>query len=376
MFDYDGNPQEVSRTVNPELFNAILGGSPGNFGVITHYIIEVYKDADYYFQEPDGIPHGLKAVWLYNEPVLTALLGEVAAMADDADFPRNFDLCVGVFSHSYKLLALEPKLDGYEGQIPELVDEDPSQTDENATFRPSFIVLFAQWVPMSKDDSFIAQAAPWFQKFQQLATKIHLNLIARNLTEPMSKMTGEWLFTAPREFDYPYDKRAYLTNSRTLGQDNWVGTLVPQISHVVLLVKSMKSNYDMWHNCFLSAQIQCFGGNKSQFFVNSNNGTSYSWRDSTVGQTLDCFHTDTPHGLELATSWQARNDQLMVGQDSPFSKQDKRLLWASYGDWNMDNVWQYYYDDQEKYEQIGKQRAQADPNGTFTANPFRVAAVN
>lgn len=41
MICYDGTIQEISRGFKVELLNAILGGSPCNFGVITHYIIEV-----------------------------------------------------------------------------------------------------------------------------------------------------------------------------------------------------------------------------------------------------------------------------------------------------------------------------------------------
>lgn len=286
-------------------------------------------------------------------------------MADTPEFPRNFDLCVSVVSRSYKLFSLEPDLKDH---LDELYPESPNDpSNDPDILHPAVVVLYAQWVPMSKDDLYTSEVAAWFQKFQDLAK---FAIIAKPLTMLMSQMTGEWLFTAPREFDYPYDKRAYLTNSTTLVQDNWVDVVVPQISKVIDVI-----NLELWSNCFLSVQIQCFGGNKSQFFVNRNNGTSYSWRDSTVGQTLDCFHKDTKYAKSLAQQWQADNDRLMKGPTSSFSKQDKRLLWASYGDWVMDDVWQYYYDDQDKYERIGLQRAEADPIGTFTANPFNVACV-
>src|SRR5207237_3938654 len=47
IVDHDGNSKEVTKATNPELFYAILGGSPGNFGVLTHFTIEVHRDSDY-----------------------------------------------------------------------------------------------------------------------------------------------------------------------------------------------------------------------------------------------------------------------------------------------------------------------------------------
>ena len=39
-------------------------------------------------------------------------------------------------------------------------------------------------------------------------------------------------------------------------------------------------------------------------------------------------------------------------------------------------IWQAYYEDAEKYKRLGKARSKADPNGTFTPNPFAVTAVS
>jgi hypothetical protein len=238
---------------------------------------------------------------------------------------------------------------------------------------PASIVLYAQWVPMNAEDKYTPKVDAWFQRFKALNNHIkYWCVYSTDIIAPMSVMTGKWLFPFEREFDYPYEKRAYMTNSTTLVQDNWVNNVTEQIHQVVPFTVS---NRDLWENCYLSVQIQCFGGKYSQYYANRNNGTSYSWRDSTVCQVLDCFHKDTTEGKNLAIGWQKVNDKLMIGKDSSYSKQDKRVLWASYGDWDMDNSWQYYYEDEDKYTRIGKQRGLADPNGTFTPNPFNVRAT-
>lgn len=85
---------------------------------------------------------------------------------------------------------------------------------------------------------------------------------------------------------------------------------------------------------------------------------------------LDCFHESL--SKRTADAWQAENDKLFVGKDSCFSKQDKRVLWGSYGDWDLHEVRSTYYEDDAKYQRLQQVRAKADPDGTFTPNPFAV----
>jgi hypothetical protein len=371
MINHDGEIQEVTKASNAELFYAILGGSPGNFGVITHYTIEVHRDADHDFPETGSRPHGFKGVWLYSEMVVKLLLNEVAAMADDPEFPRNFDLCVSVLSSSFPMFRLMPELKDNLAEILQRIAEAVGVNGD--TKWPASVVLYAQWVPMNAEDKYTDKVDAWFQRFRNLDSFFKYWCIhTAEPIEPMSQMTGEWLFTRWREFDHPYEKRTYMTNSTTLVQDKWVDQVADRIHQV--LTPSL-SRLALWENCFLSVQIQCFGGKYSQYYANRNNGTAYSWRDSTVCQVLDCFHKEGEEGKALAKGWQDFNDKLMCGENSPFSKQDKRMLWASYGDWDMDKSWPFYYEDQAKYERIGRQRYLADRQGTFTPNPFNVKAV-
>ena len=374
MINHDGEIQEVTKASNAELFYAILGGSPGNFGVITHYTIEVHHDADHDFPETGPRPHGFKGIWLYNQEVLKLLLNEVAAMADDPDFPRNFDLCVSVLSSSFPIFKLMPELlDNvweFFRRIGDLIGVNPDAK------WPASVVLYAQWVPMGAEDKYTDKVDAWFQKFRDLDGRLEYWCIhTQELVQPMSQMTGEWLFHRPREFDHPYEKRTYMTNSTTLVQDKWVDQVVKRI-HQVLSPPDDPLKMKLWENCYLAVQIQCYGGKHSRYYANRNNGTAYSWRDSTVCQVLDCFYKEGEEGKALAKGWQDVNDKLMCGEKSTFSKRDKRVLWASYGDWDMDKSWPFYYEDRAKYERIGKQRSLADPQGTFTPNPFNVKPLS
>jgi hypothetical protein len=390
---HDGVIRDVSKENEneAELFYAILGGSPGNFGIITHYIVEVYQAKSYMgtVSGPDGFkgPHGIKGLWIYSPKVLKNLLTAVAQMADDSNVPRGFDLCVSVLSTDFPVTMLFPTLknaDAWE-RIQNKIKgalADKFLDWLNGSF-PAIIVLYAQWCPTSKDDKYDESVDQWFNKFRALEGFFeNETLLINELEEDMSQMTGRWIFPKQREFDLPYVKRTYSTNSKTLENDGWVDDVVDRIDliynpHHLLDNNPGDKEYEVYTHCKLSVQIQCFGGDNSRFYLNKDNGTSYSWRDSSVVQTLDCFHEPGDKYKEYAEKWQAKNDSIMVGSSSPFSKQDRRLLWGSYGDWDLgkQEIWKCYYEDADKYQKLGRARYKADPNGTFTANPFAVSAI-
>ncbi|OHW90173.1 FAD binding domain-containing protein [Colletotrichum incanum] len=389
---HDGIIRDITKASDPELFYALLGGSPGNFGIITHYIVEVYKSKSYLgtVAGPNNFkgPHGIKALWIYTKEVLTQLLTAVAGMADDPTFPRGFDICVSVISTEFPMASLFKELndasvwDQIQDKIRKVL-EDKFLKFLNGKF-PASIILYAQWCPTSKSDKYDASVDAWFNKFRTLKGRLENETLQfGEFDMEMSDMTGQWIFPRAREFDLPYVKRTYSTKSTTLGKDKWVDAVADRIDLIYnpeqyLQGHAGEKNFERYLRCKLSVQIQCFGGMNSRFYANRDNGTSYSWRDSSVMQTLDCFHNPDEESRSYAQAWQAKNDAIMNGPQSPFSKQDRRVLWGSYGDWNMgdEKVWKTYYEDEGKYRRLGKVRARADPNGTFTANPFAVTAAS
>lgn len=105
IIDADGEAREVTRVSDPDLFFGLLGGSPGNLGVLTHFTIKVHRDKDYLGSR------GMKALYLYEPETLEKLATILSEMADDDDFPANYDLCVSVVSSSFPLKDLFPDQD-------------------------------------------------------------------------------------------------------------------------------------------------------------------------------------------------------------------------------------------------------------------------
>jgi hypothetical protein len=344
VVDHEGNFKEVTRKNEPELFYAILGGSPGNLCVITHFTISVHRDQDYKGSR------GLKALYWYDRETLEKLLHILAEMSDNANFPRNYDYCISVVSSSCKLLDLFPEVDGQmREEHPELYGED------GLPFWPRVIIVYAQWVPFAPTDT---PDMAWFDRIRRDSI---FHLKARE--KPMSELTGDWIFRNVREFDHPYIKRTHLTSSRTLVADGWPKWVAGRIDAIVKPDEN---------RCWLSAQLQCFGGNQSRFYTNRDNGTAFSWRDSSVACTLDCFY-EGPEAKKEAERWHKINDEEGIGPKGIFSKQDRRVLWGSYGDFDLDKSWSFYYEDREKYDRLKKVRSRVDPDGVFTPNTFAVA---
>ncbi|KAF5659586.1 6-hydroxy-D-nicotine oxidase [Fusarium heterosporum] len=391
LVDFNGTIQNVTKKSNPELFYAITGGSPGNLGIITHYTLEVYRASSYMgtVAGPNGFrgPHGMKGLWIYEPKVLSRLLGFIAKMSDEGKAPRGYDLCVSVLSTDFPVTMLFPSLKNdtlwkkIQSKIKTALAKDVLDL-LNGSF-PAIIVLYAQWCPTSKDDKYDSTVDKWFQQFRDLQNDwSNHTLLIDEFDEDMAKMTGKWIFPKRREFELPYVKRTYATKSQTLQKDGWVDAVVKRLDliynpHQKLDNDKSDKEGEVYDHCKLSVQIQCFGGENSRFYLNKDNGTSYSWRDSTVVQTLDCFHDPGDKYKKYAQNWQNDNDTIMIGPKSPFSKQDRRVLWGSWGDWDMSKseIWQAYYEDADKYERLGKARGKADPDGTFTANPFAVTAI-
>jgi len=348
IVDYNGDVVKVTKESHPDLFYGFLGGSPGNLGVLTHFKVEVQEDWKY---------DGSKGLWIafhYEPETLEALLDIIVEKAEDPNFERNYDFNVNVVSRQINLLDLFP---GSEAELKEALPNDIFDGKKILTdllkFKFALIVVYAQWVNFG--DS--AYSPELFDRIKNVPGTALVTKEPENA--PMSTITSMWLFKGAREFPYPYVKRTNTTDSTTLSKDKWSAWFTSRIDEVV----QTKGN-----GLFISSQLQVMGGMNSMFWKNANNGTAYSWRDSTVAGTWDVFYQDE---RAAADAWQKENDE---GSLIHYSKQDRRLLWGSYGDWVMKKVWRLYFDE-PTYRKLQRIRKDADPNGVFTANPFCVEAA-
>lgn len=348
IVDYNGDEVKVTKDSHPDLFYGFLGGSPGNLGVLTHFKIEVQDDKNHQGSK------GLWAGFAYKEETLKALLDILVQKGEDPKLPRGYDFTVNIVSRQANLLDLFPgSEDELKQKLPDSVHDGKDNIADLLKFKYAMIVVYAQWVNFNEEP----YSPELFTQIKNVPNEFKIVKEAPEGT-PMSVIASMWLFGSPREFPYPYDKRTNSTTSTDLSKTGWSSWFAGRINEVIK---------DKHNGLWVSSQLQVYGGEQSMFRRNAGNGTAYCFRDATFGGTWDVFYQGTK---EAAEKWQAVNDE---GRAKYFSKADRRVLWGSYGDWNMKDVWQFYYDP-ETYKKMQKIRQTYDPKGTFTANPFCVEA--
>ncbi|KAF9934564.1 hypothetical protein BGZ67_003792 [Mortierella alpina] len=354
----DNKPRWVCRDVEGDkrLFRAILGGSPGNYGVVTHVTLNVLKDEDH----PKS--RGLRGVFRYSEATLKNILDVMVKQDDTEDTAGDYDLIVS------------------------LVSRRDEEEDRPATA----IVIFAQWANLGGggqsysstffDEILAAGGGPdYFGDFHglRLLGDEHVN---------MSDLCSHWVFSMVREYQLPYYKRLYLSNSNGahLKDKKWTTWVASRVEELE------KSNENGLH---IAGQFQYVGGKHSQMRRKAaDNLTSLSWRDSHFGCTLDVFY-DYPgtraqraelranptsmasiialEGVRrLAEQWALKNDKEGV-TDGIFTTQDRRLMWGSH-DHDLVAAKAFYFETEAQYKELSDLKVEMDPHSVFTANRFSV----
>ncbi|KAF9357052.1 hypothetical protein BGX34_009625 [Mortierella sp. NVP85] len=314
-----------------DLFYALAGGSPGNFGVVTHVTLKVHKDQDH------RKSYGYRCEVAYSRELLEKLL-EFSVQMDIDNRSADYDLCITFLS-----------------------------TRERPGNNISKIIVFSQWANLGGshqecDDSF-------FQDLRKICKGHILSTAGGSLrvvdgSLPLSELSSHWLFPIAREFEYPYVKRAYATRAdgQYLKKQKWAKWVSERVEEIESMPK---------RTCYIAAQIQYSGGRGSKESAMKKNGakgdTSISWRDSSYIFPFDIFYK--PEGKETALKWQERNDREAI-VEGKFSKQeDRRYIWGSH-DLDLIAAKKFYFDSDEKFNRLVSIKNRVDPQGLFTPNDF------
>jgi len=369
IVNHEGEVVKVTKESHPDLFFGICGGSPGNFGVVTHYKIEVQQDKDY---------EGSKGLWIaffYRDHTYKALLDLLRRKAEDPNLPRGYDFTVNVTSRSADLAALYP---GTKDQLRKALGgvQDEEKLEKLLDGKYALIICWAQFLNIKGEPAYDPS---FFKEIKNVPCDAGKPpFIVKDLGDktpmPASEIYTKWFLEKAREFDLPYIKRTYTT--KRLTSPDWSKWFQGRVSEIIGSKENPKGVPGLW----ISSQIQMYGGKNSMFIKNglAKNGTAIANRDSIISGTWDAFYNvpkpyspiETKNNKPQAEEWQKKNDE---GLKKYYSETDRRLLWGSWGDWDLSKpeVWKCYYDD-ETFEQLQNIRKKADPYGTFSYSPFAV----
>ncbi|KAL3106651.1 hypothetical protein niasHT_012024 [Heterodera trifolii] len=362
----DGKALRVERDSNDrrtrDLYYAVLGGSPGNFGVLTHITLQAHRDSDH----PNS--HAFRALYTYTNASAHNALGLLNQVSE---LGQDYDLAVTV------------------------VSGNQSMPNNPSVPMPSVLMLYAQWSNIGgPSQQFDANATDWFKGIEAALERggsVRLRGDPRdmewNVTTPLSQTHFKWHFPSIREFAMPYEKRLYLSNwdSAKLEKRGWSDWMAEQMNKIVWTrnedqQQNQRASFEMF------SQIQNTGGPASAFYRNGlrtdrdgRNLTAFGWRDMTVYGSIDAFFNTTanPKAHQLVLGWQ---DETMKGAFGPsgghFSdltpENAPKLLWETYGDRRMGNVWHQYHN-KAQYDRLLAIKRAVDPAPTvFTPNNFSV----
>ncbi|KAG0066329.1 hypothetical protein BGZ92_005361 [Podila epicladia] len=324
----DGHIRWVERGAakDKDLFYAILGGSPGNFGVVTDVTLTVLKDEDY------SGSRGFRAVFPYSDATLERLLNVMLDMDDTPSTPGDYDYCLSMMN-----MPVEGK--------------------------PMAIAAFAHWANL--DGRGQSYSPEFFEKILKAGGADKAMpysgtfLDGRTLT-PMSVLCSHWLLPVARTFPLPYHKRSNLSNSnsRTLKANHWPQWVSSRIQEL---------DADPSNGCFVGAHFAYCGGTHSRFNRNGKDGaTSLSWRESTFLCTLSAYYDNTTaaEAEKTAKAWVHKN-----------ASEDRRVLWGSY-DLDLPAARKHYFDQEpEKYDRLSAIKNTYDPTHVFTPNKFCIGPL-
>ncbi|CAG8537490.1 2703_t:CDS:2, partial [Cetraspora pellucida] len=290
--------QWVSR--NDDLFFAVLGGSPGNFGVLTHINPNVFRDQDY----PNS--RGFRAICPYNRDSLKGLLDIMVGMAEDDEFPADYNYCVSVIDDPRFPTSSELTYDQRYNKKKVFVQQEVTWT--------RIIIIFVQWANLEGSQQ--KYNSDFVDKIRKAAGISDYN--AKQLVQvsdkhytPMSKLTGDWIVPMERAFNLPYFKRAYSSNSSSerLKEFNWTEWVCDRID-----------KKDTIRICPYQHNFSILVAPNRDFSKTERKVSRLS-----VGETL------------------ALSGRGVGSSDAIFCEDDRRFLWGSH-DLDLSAAQKYYYD--------------------------------
>jgi len=361
-----------------DIFYSTLGGSPGNFGVITEFEIKPLKDIDY----PDS--RGCLYMYPYTKKRLQQLLNLNSKYTDNQ---LSDDYCFSVMVSSSSIV-LEPNKRDYNMMYnnPKMFfGLDFNNKEINLMKNPlrlpyPIIIVYGLWVNKenkikyeehleaqtfflnihnaTKSDSIIDTIMMYFIKLY-----MSNNNIGFNEFKPIhiSEMMLNWTVPIIREWLLPFKKIDMLGTRNDLLKTNFSEYATEIVDYV------MKSN-----KC---KQFPQFAPSGPCFNI-SDNKTAHSWRNLTGMAGFTIFYPENDeYANNIVNNWANKIDKCN-NLNGNYTIKNNCFIWApleKYG-WNLDDNWELYFDSKQKYDRILATKKLVDPHEIFTPNLFCIGA--
>ena len=369
----DGERHIISRdapaALDRDLFWAVFGAGPGNFGVLTHITVKPGRDEDH----PDS--RAWRCVVPYTKGEDAALLVELAQIVEEfGKAPRSYDICITWSSAEQHFLA---NVFGVSGQADA---QGPPEKNLSAAPYPCVVVYFQysnaegpgevydpSWAQRIRDVLGRRAHTPrgaLFSAFVHTVQGARRKLPDDSVHTPLSRSLSHlWMFNATREFNYPVKKYTAFTNapaSADFGQ--WcvdcVDPLIGREDEGIMVI----------------LQYLHMGGEASMHRRHGDSGTTaFSWRDTGFVVVIDIFYNpDMPNAKREVEACHRKVCATGMGDGGKICSQDRRWIWSPYGEKDMSVVWKHYFDSETKYQRALAIARRVDPHAVFGSSPFHL----
>jgi FAD/FMN-containing dehydrogenase len=349
-----GQKEHIERPVkgqtsqhNDDVYYAVLGGGKGgDFGIVTHWEFCPLRDVDY----PNSACYTF--LWLWSKEKMQRVvnrMAELSKLCANGAVPSDYEFMLSITGF------------GFMNLLPEWIEKALQELgfgDDSIPIPP----LIQMWMCFTnkdgKDKEFDDQ---WFESFAKDEVCGDPLLVFKKQKFPVSKGLAEhFIMKQDREMDYPFVKRFRVTMGLP---DGFANTYTERMSEI--------TNFPELLCQHLVSQMQIYAG--GSVAENGKAGiTSYSWREQAFAMSHDSFYSDDlvcGNERQNAEQWQTENDEVFIGQKA-FADADMRMFAYTFGDRVLEDVWQCFYDSEEKYERLRRIKGQLDPDGLFSADQF------
>lgn len=400
---------------NDDLYYAVLGGGKGgDFGIVTHWEFTPLRDRDY----PNSACYLF--VWEWSEEKMEGAvrkMGQLSKLCEDGTIPSDYEFMLNITGLQDMDWLPEPVKDalrkrgikatwnesfwarlkkelresrktgndkiaslsvGEQNQLTELSRDESEKMGElseegKELLRKIGILDDEDWVPpliqmwmcfTNKEGKGEEFDDKWFESFTEkdvCGSPIQGPSIRGKNTPVSTGLAKYFIMKGSREMPFPFVKRF----QATMDVPQWFPETYTDRMYEIM------GNLGTRDGQYLVSQQQIYTG--GAVAKNGEAGiTSYSWREQTRALSYDSFYLvneDYPDARKTAEKWQEENDEAFIKQKG-FADKDMRMFAYTFGDRVLENVWQYYYDSQEKYDRLRRIKGRLDPDGLFSADDF------
>lgn len=382
----DGSKRTVNRDsqdpLDQDLWFAVLGGSPGNLGVLTSITIKYLKDADY----PKS--RGFKMAWLFKEHTLEHILNIINEMNDDPNGDPDFCLSAMALGEEF-----DNELPSF---LPKTFDDYVMKNYPHLTGKNNFhwvvpvIVVVGAWTNSGGTEQDDAHVDAVFKSFRDVPGMLPGHLLNKLFPQdmlmdgtkrrPLSYLLKALTLENAREFNLSAKKLLWFgKNTHTMSQKTELGvTFAEWVSQKVKDLESLKGLLE-YRGMKAAVQAGMLGGPGMN---NPTTKTALGNRDGNYWFAFDVFYDPkVRHSLEKTTKFtndiakEVLSGKLNLWEDG---KERRLILGPMLIDDEkpiLDEQWHLYYDDREIYNRLLNVKKAVDPDHIFTPNLFCVGAT-